>query len=198
MKVIAFSHLTIVIDSEGKRLPPEHLQTHKFLNVENAPEKISIMRGQSQLHDIYLVNQEIPIEFVRYNPGLKNLEFPTLESELAIVGSTIHSRSFDGSFFRELCELLNLKASSKPDSFTFRTLNLGRFVELRFSKHAPSFNLYIDEPGMSAFAVYVTRISDIPPNFKSLTPLELKLGHNRYKIIFVQCGKVWVELIERL
>ena len=168
------------------------------MNVDNTQEKLDIMLGESPQHDIYLVNQKIPIEFVRYKPDLQNQEFSPLETDLMIVGNTIHSQSFDGQFFRELCELLNIKANAKPDSYSFRTLNIGMFVELKYSKHAPNFNLFVDEYGVSSFALYVTRISDIPPNFKSSPPFELYLGLNHYKIIFVRCGRVWVELIERL
>ena len=198
MNVIAFAHLTIVIGSGDANFPFGQLQTHKFLNVENAREKFKIMKGQSQLHDIYLVDQDIPIEFVKYKPEAPSQKKIPAEHESTIVGSTIHSQSFDDTFFRELRELLKVEKDLKMDSYSFRTLNLGRSVELRNSKSAPKFNQFIDESGMSSIALYVSNISDLPSNFKSIPAFELSLGSNRYKITFVECGKVWVELIERL
>ncbi len=202
MKFIAFAHLTFAMNEEEIRKLSQNAYFRKFLNITNPDEKRMAMTSISDTHNIRIIRNNFDFEVNTYSNGPgASVEISNSLIEDYDSSGEIRSSSFSSDFFCDLRNLLGIRTFNVDKTIRLRSLNPSKFISLKFDSNYPRFQEKVDIPGLASIAFYVTDIDSarfLNGNRGETETFKLNLDSIAYRIKFVRCGEVWVELIERI
>lgn len=200
---IGFAHLTLIGDLSDA---VEHFTStgspdviFKSGKLPNPPQKLPFQLNKSSMdYEIQILDSWVPIEVITFDgtrgervPHIRPLKFLS-SAKLTVIGSA----SFDSEFASDFRRLLGVNDLTLRQVFGQRQ----KLIEFREHNGGSKFSEFLDEPNsFASIGVFVSGLSAIqlPSQMDYFRVGVTQIALQRFDILFVRCGSVWVELLER-